>query len=154
MRIYSGKLTPGMSTYNAGRRHRERIAKILLMHANKREELACAFAGDIVAVVGLKKSFTGDTLCDNKYPITFESIAFPEPVITVAIEPKTQADQDKLDDALTRLAAEDPTFQVRHDDETGQTIISGMGELHLEVLTVRLVREFSVAASIGCPVRA
>ena len=113
LRIYSGKLTPGMSTYNAGRRHRERIAKILLMHANKREELDCAFAGDIVGVVGVKKSYTGDTLSDTKYPITFESMVFPEPVITVAIEPKTRADQEKLSSSLTRLAEEDPTFHSR-----------------------------------------
>jgi elongation factor G len=151
LRIYSGKLTTGMSTYNAGRRHRERIAKILLMHANKREELACAFTGDIVAVVGLKKSFTGDTLCDNKYPITFESMAFPEPVISVAIEPKTRADQDKLSSSLNRLAEEDPTFRVRVDEESGQTVISGMGELHLEILVDRMIREFGVKANVGKP---
>ncbi len=151
LRIYSGKLTTGMSTYNAGRRHRERIAKILMMHANKREELPCAFAGDIVAVVGLKKSFTGDTLCDNKYPITFESMEFADPVITVAIEPKTRADQDKLSTALNRLAEEDPTFRVRVDEESGQTVISGMGELHLEILVDRMIREFGVRANVGKP---
>jgi elongation factor G len=151
IRVYSGKMTTGMSTYNAGRRHRERIAKILMMHANKREELDCAFAGDIVAVVGLKKSFTGDTLCDNKYPITFEPMAFPEPVITVAIEPKTRADQEKLSTSLNRLAEEDPTFRVRVDEESGQTVISGMGELHLEVLVDRMIREFGVKANVGRP---
>ena len=151
LRIYSGKLTPGMNTYNAGRRARERIAKILLMHANKREELACAFAGDIVAVVGLKKTFTGDTLCDTKYPVVFESMVFPEPVITVAIEPKTRADQDKLSNSLNRLSEEDPTFKVRVDDESGQTVISGMGELHLEILVDRMIREFAVKANVGKP---
>ena len=151
LRIYSGKLTPGMSTYNAGRRHRERIAKILLMHANKREELDCAFAGDIVGVVGVKKSYTGDTLSDTKYPITFESMVFPEPVITVAIEPKTRADQEKLTSSLTRLAEEDPTFRVRVDEESGQTVISGMGELHLEILVDRMIREFGVRANVGKP---
>jgi len=151
LRVYSGKMTTGMSTYNAGRRTRERIAKILLMHANKREELECAFAGDIVAVVGLKKSFTGDTLCDNKYPITFEPMEFADPVITVAIEPKTRADQDKLSTALGRLAEEDPTFRVRIDEESGQTVISGMGELHLEILVDRMIREFGVKANVGKP---
>jgi elongation factor G len=151
LRIYSGKLTPGISAYNAGRRHRERIAKILLMHANKREELACAFAGDIIGVVGLKQSFTGDTLCDTKYPIVFESMEFPEPVINVAIEPKTRADQEKLNTSLGRLTEEDPTFRVFVDPETGQTIIAGMGELHLDVLIDRMVREFGVKANIGKP---
>ncbi len=151
LRIYSGKLKPGMNTYNAGRRHRERIGKILLMHANKREELECAFAGDIVAAVGLKKTFTGDTLCDTKYPIVFESMVFPEPVISVAIEPKTRADQEKLATTLERLAEEDPTFRVRVDEESGQTIISGMGELHLEVLVDRMIREFGVKANVGKP---
>jgi elongation factor G len=151
LRVYSGKLSPGMNTYNAGRRARERIAKILLMHANKREELACAFAGDIVAVVGLKKTFTGDTLCDTKYPVVFESMDFPEPVITVAIEPKTRADQDKLSNSLNRLSEEDPTFKVRVDDESGQTVISGMGELHLEILVDRMIREFGVRANVGKP---
>lgn len=151
LRIYSGKLSPGMNAYNAGRRAKERIGKILLMHANKREELACAFAGDIVAVVGLKKTFTGDTLCDTKYTITFESMTFPEPVITVAIEPKTRADHDKLTATLDKLAEEDPTFRVRIDEESGQTIISGMGELHLEILVDRMIREFGVKANVGKP---
>ena len=151
MRIYSGKLTPGTSVYNPARHARERIAKILLMHANKREELACAFAGDIVGLVGIKKSFTGDTLSDSKYPIVFESMEFPEPVISVAIEPRTRADQDKLDGALKRLADEDPTFKIRVDEESGQTIISGMGELHLEILVDRMIREFGVKAKVGKP---
>jgi elongation factor G len=151
MRIYSGKLTPGASVYNPTRHCRERIAKILLMHANKREELACAFAGDIVGLVGIKKSFTGDTLSDSKYPIVFESMTFPEPVISVAIEPRTRADQEKLDDSLNRLADEDPTFKVKVDEESGQTIISGMGELHLEILVDRMIREFGVKAKVGKP---
>jgi elongation factor G len=151
MRIYSGKLTPGTSVYNPARHARERIAKILLMHANKREELACAFAGDIVGIVGIKKSFTGDTLSDNKYPVVFETMTFPEPVISVAIEPRTRADQVKLDDSLNRLADEDPTFKIRVDEESGQTIISGMGELHLEILVDRMIREFGVKAKVGRP---
>lgn len=151
MRIYSGKLTPGTSVYNPARHARERIAKILLMHANKREELACAFAGDIVGLVGIKKSFTGDTLSDSKYPIVFETMTFPDPVISVAIEPRTRADQDKLDDSLMRLADEDPTFRIRVDEESGQTIISGMGELHLEILVDRMIREFGVKAKVGKP---
>jgi len=151
MRIYSGKLTPGTSVYNPARHARERIAKILMMHANKREELACAFAGDIVGLVGIKKSFTGDTLSDSKYPIVFETMTFPEPVISVAIEPRTRADQDKLDVSLRRLADEDPTFRIRVDEESGQTIISGMGELHLEILVDRMIREFGVRAKVGKP---
>jgi elongation factor G len=151
MRVYSGKLTSGTSVYNPARHARERIAKILLMHANKREELACAFAGDIVGLVGIKKSFTGDTLSDNKYPVVFEAMTFPEPVISVAIEPRTRADQDKLDDSLKRLADEDPTFKIRVDEESGQTIISGMGELHLEILVDRMIREFGVKAKVGRP---
>jgi elongation factor G len=133
------------------RNTRERIAKLLLMNANKREELEAAFAGDIVAAVGLKKTFTGDTLCDAKYPIAFETMTFPEPVITVAIEPKSRADQEKMAAALERLADEDPTFKVRIDDETGQTVISGMGELHLEILVDRMIREFGVKAKVGKP---
>ncbi len=151
MRIYSGKIASGAGLYNAARNTRERIAKLLLMHANKREELDSAFAGDIVAAVGLKKTFTGDTLCDSKYPIAFETMVFPEPVIAVAIEPKSRADQDKLGSALERLADEDPTFKVRIDDETGQTVISGMGELHLEILVDRMIREFGVKAKVGKP---
>ena len=151
LRIYSGKIAAGGGTYNASRNTRERIAKILLMHANKREELDAAFAGDIVAAVGLKKTFTGDTLSDSKYPIVFEKMTFPEPVITVAIEPRSRADQEKLESALDRLADEDPTFKVRVDEETGQTVISGMGELHLEILVDRMVREFGVKAKVGKP---
>jgi elongation factor G len=151
MRIYSGKLIPGTGVYNPTRHCRERIAKILLMHANKREELACAFAGDIVGLVGVKKSFTGDTLSDNKYPVVFETMTFPEPVISMAIEPRTRADQNKLDDSLSRLADEDPTFKVKVDEESGQTIISGIGELHLEILADRMIREFGVKAKVGKP---
>jgi elongation factor G len=151
MRIYSGKLTPGTAVYNPTRHCRERMAKILLMHANKREELACAFAGDIVGLVGVKKSFTGDTLSDSKYPVVFETMTFPEPVISVAIEPRTRGDQAKLDDSLARLADEDPSFRVKVDEESGQTIISGMGELHLEILTDRMIREFGVKAKVGKP---
>jgi elongation factor G len=151
LRIYSGKLETGASLYNAGRRVRERVAKVLLMHANKREEIDTAFAGDIVAVVGLKKTYTGDTLSDPKHPIVFESMVFPEPVISVAIEPKTRADQEKLGEALERLADEDPTFKVKVDEESGQTIVSGMGELHLEVIVDRMIREFGVKANVGKP---
>jgi elongation factor G len=151
LRVYSGKIATGGGAYNASRNTRERIAKLLLMHANKREELEAAFAGDIVAAVGLKKTFTGDTLCDSKYPIAFESMTIPEPVITVAIEPRSRADQEKLSGALERLADEDPTFKVRVDDETGQTVISGMGELHLEILVDRMIREFGVQARVGKP---
>jgi len=151
IRVYSGEVRTGTYLLNPNRGMKERIARLLRMHSNKREDIQVASTGDIVAVIGTRQTTTGDTLCDPKHPVILEEMTFPEPVVSVAIEPKTQADQDKLDDALTRLAAEDPTFQVRHDEETGQTIISGMGELHLEVLTVRLVREFGVAASIGRP---
>ena len=151
LRVYSGKIASGAGAYNAVRNTRERIARLLLMHANKREELDTAFAGDIVAAVGLKKTFTGDTLCDAKYPIAFEIMTFPDPVITVAIEPKSRADQEKMASALERLADEDPTFKVRIDDETGQTVISGMGELHLEILVDRMIREFGVKAKVGKP---
>jgi elongation factor G len=151
LRVYSGRIATGGGTYNATRNTRERISKLLLMNANKREELEWAFAGDIVAAVGLKKTFTGDTLCDSKYPIAFEAMEFPEPVITVAIEPKSRADQEKLEGALERLSDEDPTFKVRVDDETGQTVISGMGELHLEILVDRMIREFGFKAKVGKP---
>ncbi len=151
IRVYSGQVKTGTYLLNPNRGHKERVARLLRMHSNKREDIQAASAGDIVAVIGMRKTTTGDTLCDVKHPVILEKMTFPEPVVSVAIEPKTQADQEKLDDALTRLAAEDPTFQVRHDEETGQTIISGMGELHLEVLTVRLIREFGVAASVGRP---
>ncbi len=121
------------------------------MHANKREEVKEVSAGDIAAVVGLKKTLTGDTLCDEKNPIILESIEFPEPVMSVAIEPKTKADQEKLSQSLTKLAQEDPSFKVSYDEETGQTIISGMGELHLEIIVDRLLREFKVSANVGKP---
>ncbi len=151
VRIYSGRLTSSSYVYNSTKGERERISRLLRMHANHREEVEWVGAGDICAVIGLKKTFTGDTLCDPEHPILLEPIQFPEPVISVAVEPKTRADQDKLALALQRLAEEDPTFQVRIDPESGQTIISGMGELHLEVLVDRMQREFKVAANIGRP---
>jgi len=151
LRIYSGTLTKGEVVFNATRGGTERVSRILRMHANRREDLPEAGAGDIVAVVGLKDTTTGDTLCDRRRPIILEAIKFPEPVISVAIEPKTKADQDRLSEALSNLTSEDPTFRVRVDDETGQTIISGMGELHLEIVTDRLLRQFNVAANVGRP---
>lgn len=151
VRVYSGRLHSSSYVYNSTKGERERISRLLRMHANHREEVEWIGAGDICAVIGLKKTFTGDTLCDPEHPILLEPIQFPEPVISVAVEPKTRADQDKLALALQRLAEEDPTFQVRIDPESGQTIISGMGELHLEVLVDRMQREFKVAANIGRP---
>ncbi|NLG37349.1 MAG: elongation factor G [Clostridiales bacterium] len=151
IRIYSGTLGQGTAVFNATRGKRERIGRILLMHANHREEIQEARAGEIVAAVGLKNVTTGDTLCDEKHPILLEPIDFPEPVIRVAIEPKTKAGQDKMTTALVRLAQEDPTFRTYTDQETGQTIIAGMGELHLEIITSRLLREFKVEANIGKP---
>ena len=136
---------------NATKDKKERIGRLLQMHANHREDKEAVFAGDIVAAVGLKNTTTGDTLCDPAHPIVLERMEFPEPVISVAIEPKTKVDQDKLGKALNSLSEEDPTFQVRTDEETGQTIIAGMGELHLDVLVDRMVREFSVAANVGKP---
>ena len=136
---------------NATKDKKERVGRILQMHANHREDKEGVFAGDIVAAVGLKNTTTGDTLCDPAHPIVLERMEFPEPVISVAIEPKTKVDQDKLGKALGALSEEDPTFQVRTDDETGQTIIAGMGELHLDVLVDRMIREFSVAANVGKP---
>ena len=151
-RIYSGKVEPGQQVLNASRRERERFGKVFVMHANHREEVKGAvYAGSIAAVGGLKETFTGDTLCDPSAPVVLESIRFPEPVISVAIEPKTKADQDKMGIALGRLAEEDPTFRVHYDEETGQTIISGMGELHLDVLVDRMKREYSVDANVGRP---
>ena len=150
-RAYSGVLEAGSYVYNSTSDERERIGRILQMHANHREERDKVYAGDLAAAIGLKNTSTGDTLCDADHPIVLESMEFPEPVISVAIEPKSQADQDKLGEALQRLAEEDPTFQVRTDDETGQTIIKGMGELHLEVIIDRLLREFKVDANIGQP---
>ncbi|MEZ5171097.1 MAG: elongation factor G [Acidimicrobiia bacterium] len=151
MRVYSGTLPTGSALLNATKGKKERAGRILQMHANHREEKEAVFAGDIVAVVGLKDTTTGDTLTTPDSPVVLESMVFPEPVISVAIEPKTKADQDKLSRALVALSEEDPTFQVRSDEETGQTIISGMGELHLEVLTDRMMREFNVGANIGKP---
>ncbi|HUE75818.1 MAG TPA: elongation factor G [Chloroflexota bacterium] len=150
-RVYSGKLAAGSYVFNSSKNQRERIGRLLKMHANHREEVEDVGAGDIAAAVGLKQTFTGDTLCDADQPIVLETITFPEPVITLAIEPKTKQDQDKMGIALTRLAEEDPTFRVRTDQETGQTIIAGMGELHLEVLVDRMLREYKVEANIGRP---
>jgi elongation factor G len=151
MRVYSGKLQAGSRVLNAATGKTERIGRILMMHANSREEIEECYAGDIVGGVGLKQTSTGDTLCAPDAPIVLEQIDFPEPVIAVAIEPKTKADQEKLSESLGRLSEEDPTFQVESDDETGQTLIHGMGELHLEVLVDRLLREFSVDANVGKP---
>lgn len=151
LRVYSGHLASGDQVLNAGRGNNERIGRLLKMHANKREEIKDVFSGDIVAVVGLKNVSTGDTVCCPKRPIILEAMQFPEPVIDVAIEPKTKADQDKLGLALGKLTQEDPTFRVRTDQETAQTIISGMGELHLEIIVDRLVREFKVGATVGRP---
>jgi elongation factor G len=150
-RVYSGKLTSGSYIYNATRGQKERVGRLLQMHANHREEVPEVSAGAIAAAVGLKSTATGDTLCDERSPIILESIKFPEPVISVAIEPKTKADQDKMGMALQKLGEEDPTFKVRTDVETGQTLISGMGELHLEVIVDRMMREYKVDANIGKP---
>jgi elongation factor G len=150
-RVYSGTLRTGAHVLNSTKDRKERVGRILQMHANHREDKQAVFAGDIVAAVGLKHTTTGDTLCDPSQPILLESMTFPAPVISVAIEPKTKADQDKLSQALGRLADEDPTFVVKFEEETGQTIISGMGELHLEVLVDRLTREFNVGANVGKP---
>jgi len=151
LRVYSGTLNSGTQVINATRDRKERIGKIYQMHANKREELASVGAGDIVAVMGLKQTTTGDTLCDPAHPIVLESMTFPEPVIEVAIEPKTKSDQEKLGTAIQKLAEEDPTFKVHQDDDTGQTVIGGMGELHLDILVDRMRREFNVEANIGKP---
>jgi elongation factor G len=150
-RVYSGSLSAGASVYNSTKGKRERIGRLLKMHANKREEIKAVYAGDIAAGVGLRTATTGDTLCDENDPIILESIEFPEPVISIAIEPKSKADQEKLGLSLQKLAAEDPSFRVRTDEETGQTIISGMGELHLEIIVDRLLREFNVGANVGKP---
>ena len=151
IRVYSGTLTKGSSVSNSTKDKKERVGRILQMHANDRVDKDAIFAGDIMAVVGLKNTTTGDTLCDPAHPIVLEALEFPEPVIHVAVEPKTKADQDKLSKALYSLSEEDPTFRVRSDEETGQTVISGMGELHLEVLVDRMLREFSVDANVGKP---
>ena len=150
-RVYSGTLDAGSSVLNSTKRNRERIGRILLMHANHREDLEKVYAGDIAAAVGLKNTTTGDTLCDEKHPIILESMEFPEPVIRVAIEPKTKAGQEKMGIALAKLAEEDPTFRTYTDEETGQTIIAGMGELHLEIIVDRLLREYKVEANVGAP---
>jgi elongation factor G len=149
--VYSGVLSVSQTVLNATKNRKERINRLLRMYANQREELQELRAGDIGAVVGFKFTFTGDTVCDPAHPIVLESIKFPEPVISVVLEPRTKADQDKLTDVLRRLAEEDPTFRVRIDEETGQTVISGMGELHLEVLVDRMLREFHVEANVGKP---
>jgi elongation factor G len=151
MRVYSGVLTSGSYVLNATKGKRERVGRLLQMHANHREDIDEVRAGDICAVVGLKETFTGDSLCDPDHPIVLESIKFPEPVIHIAIEPKTKADQDKMGIALARLAEEDPTFRVSTNPDTGQTLIAGMGELHLEVIVDRMLREFKVEANVGRP---
>jgi len=150
-RVYSGEISKGEEVYNSVKEDRERLGRILLMHANQREDLDIAMAGDIVAGLGFKNVTTGDTLCDRDHPIILERMVFPEPVIHVAIEPKTKSDQEKLGKALKSLSDEDPTFRIRSDEETGQTVISGMGELHLEVLVDRMQREFGVEATVGKP---
>jgi elongation factor G len=150
-RVYSGSMETGTYVYNSVRQRKERIGRILKMHANKREEIKDAVAGDIAAAAGLKDTRTGDTLCDERDPVILESIDFPDPVIDIAIEPKTKSDQEKLGVGLGKLAAEDPSFRVRSDEETGQTIIAGMGELHLEIIVDRLKREFNVEANVGKP---
>ena len=151
LRVYSGNLKQGDSVYNPRRDRNERVSRLLQMHANKREEISEVYAGDIAAAVGLKNVSTGDTICDENAPIVLETMDFPAPVISVAIEPKTKADQEKLGNALAKLTQEDPTFKVNTDPDTGQTLISGMGELHLEILVDRMVREFNVAANVGRP---
>ena len=151
IRVYSGVLNAGSYVYNSTKDIKERVGRLLKMHANKREEIKAMYAGDIAAVVGLKSTLTGDTLCDEKNPIILESIEFPKPVMSVAIEPKTKADQEKLSQSLSKLAQEDPSFKVSFNEDTGQTIISGMGELHLEIIVDRLLREFKVSASVGKP---
>ena len=151
VRVYSGILNTGTSVLNSTKHQRERIGRILQMHANHREDIECCYAGDICAVIGLKNTTTGDTLCDEKAPIILESMEFPEPVIRVAIEPKTKAGQEKMGVALMKLAEEDPTFKTYTDEETGQTIIAGMGELHLEIIVDRLLREYKVEANVGAP---
>ncbi len=150
-RVYSGKIDAGTTAYNSSKRQRERFGRILQMHANERKDIECCYCGDIAAVVGTKNTTTGDTFCDENHPVILESMEFPEPVIRVAIEPKTKAGQEKMGLALAKLAEEDPTFRTYTDEETGQTIIAGMGELHLEIIVDRLLREFKVEANIGKP---
>ena len=151
IRVYSGTLNTGTQVLNSTKKQKERIGRILQMHANHREDIETVYSGDIAAVIGLKNSTTGDTLCDDKHPIILESMEFPEPVIRVAIEPKTKAGQEKMGIALMKLAEEDPTFKTYTDEETGQTIIAGMGELHLEIIVDRLLREYKVEANVGAP---
>jgi elongation factor G len=151
IRVYSGVLVSGSSVYNSTKQRTERVGRLLKMHANKREEIKEVYAGDIAAAVGLKQVSTGDTLCDQKQPVVLESMDFPEPVISLAIEPKTKGDQEKLGVGLAKLMSEDPTFRVATDEQTGQVVIAGMGELHLEIIVDRLKREFSVEASVGKP---
>ena len=150
-RVYSGTMNSGSYVLNATKGKKERVGRILQMHANKRAELDKVYSGDIAAAVGFKLTTTGDTICDEQHPVILESMEFPEPVIDIAIEPKTKAGQDKMGIALAKLAEEDPTFRVHTDHETGQTIISGMGELHLEIIVDRLLREFNVEANVGAP---
>ena len=150
-RVYSGQIAAGTPCLNSVKDQKERMGRILLMHANHREDIPVAYSGDIAAAVGLKNTTTGDTLCDESHPIILESMNFPDPVIRVAIEPKTKAGQEKMGIALAKLAEEDPTFRAYTDEETGQTIIAGMGELHLEIIVDRLLREFKVEANIGAP---
>ncbi len=150
-RVYSGTMNSGSYVLNATKDKKERVGRILQMHANKRHELDKVYSGDIAAAVGFKSTTTGDTICDEQHPVILESMVFPEPVIDIAIEPKTKAGQDKMGEALAKLAEEDPTFRVHTDTETGQTIISGMGELHLEIIVDRLLREFKVEANVGAP---
>ncbi|MEK7716074.1 MAG: EF-Tu/IF-2/RF-3 family GTPase, partial [candidate division NC10 bacterium] len=151
LRVYSGTLEAGSGVYNSTKDKKERVGRLLRMHANKKEEVEAVAAGDIAAAIGLKLTTTGDTLCDPDKPIVLEAMTFPEPVIAVAIEPKTRADEEKLGVALSRLALEDPTFRVTSDEETAQTLIHGMGELHLEIIVDRLLREFRVEANVGKP---
>lgn len=150
-RIYSGTMTAGSYIYNSVKDKKERVGRMLLMHANKREELKEAHAGDIIALAGLKDTTTGDTLCDQAHPIVLENMEFPDPVIELAVEPKTKADVEKMGLALSRLAMEDPSFKVSSDPDSGQTIIKGMGELHLEIIVDRLKREFKVECNVGEP---
>lgn len=151
LRVYSGTVKKGSTVFNSSKQQRERVGRLIRMYADRRDDIDELGAGDIGAILGLKQSFTGDTLCDSSAPILLESITFPDPVISIAIEPKTKADQDKMADSLSKLAEEDPTFKIKQDENTGQTIISGMGELHLDVLVDRLLREFKVQANVGKP---
>jgi elongation factor G len=151
LRVYSGKLDTGSTVMNSSRDKKERIGRIVLMHANHREEINDADTGAIVAILGLKDTFTGDTICSPEKPLVLENIRFPEPVISVAIEPKTRADQEKLGEALRKMSDEDPTFKVDYNEETGQMVISGMGELHLDVIVSRMLTEFGVNAKVGNP---